>query len=100
MRLSAFLLAASLLAGTASVGAQDINFWLTTEGSGIQIRTGSHHHHHTPPPPPPRHHMHHGKKHAKKIHKKYKKYRKAQKKYYKAQRDYYRTLRRAHHYDD
>lgn len=73
--------------GTAAVSAQNVNLWLTTEGSGIQFSTGDHHHRHLPPPPP---YHRHSKKAAKKMHKKYKKMRKAQHEYYKARHDYYR----------
>jgi hypothetical protein len=101
MRHLILTLAASLMLGTAAASAQSVNLWLTTEGSGIQFSTGGHQHR-CPPPPPPRHHKH-GKKAAKRMHKKYKKMLKARHKYYKARNDFYRGPApkwHHHHHDD
>lgn len=100
MKRACLFLAGIFMASTLAVSAQDYQAWITTEGAGVVINSGSgfigipyrtyydvvpvHHHHH-----------HHGKK-------AYKKYKKAQKKYYKARRKaakkkYKELQRRGHH---
>lgn len=84
----------AVLTVCSGISAQtDVNFWLSTDGAGINV------HHNTfgmpvPPPPPPYRfgepvdYYYHGPSHPKKIRKKIKKMQKARKKYYKARREY------------
>lgn len=104
----------ALTLGSVSLSSQNVGFWITTEGAGMHFNNGSGGF--LPPPPPEffygngqyRHHgygrpMHPGKKHNKKMRKKYKKYIKAQEKYYKARHDYIKARTKArkhrHHHD-
>lgn len=91
MKSTILSLSAALLLGASSLSAQNVNLWLTTEGSGVQVTTG--HSYLTPPPPPARYIYTPAPKHynGKKWKKQMKKYRKAQKKYEKARRDLYRA---------
>lgn len=88
--LKSITLGALLLVAPLASAQTDFNFWLSTDGAGIQINSSPRGYFFAPPPPPryhagPRHYRHYNKK----AYKKYKKMRKAQRKYYKSVRDFY-----------
>lgn len=105
---------AALILGSSMLSAQNMNLWITDEGSGVSFNTGVPFYYPAPvtyydgPIIVNGHHHHHGHKYksrSKKMRKDLKKMRKARKKYYKAQRDYYRHAYgrhgyRHHHHDD
>lgn len=106
---------ASLILGTTMMSAQNLNLWMTDQGSGVLLNAGTPMYYPTPmiyyntPVVVDGYHrhprVHVDKKHNKKVRKQLKKMKKARKKYYKAQREYYRHVydRRhghRHHHDD
>lgn len=94
----------ALIIGASAANAQQFSLWLTTDGAGIQLNSGTPY---GPPPPPPHHHYgrpeyrgdaRHYRHVSKKMHKKYKKMRKAQREYQKARHDFYKHTGRHHHH--
>ena len=102
-RILSIIVAIMVFAGPMAM-SQKYNFWITTEGAGLQIMGGPHHR--CPPPPPPRHlrydghHRKYDKKHYKKMKKREKEMRKARVKYEKARRKYYEERYYRHRHDD
>lgn len=82
MKKTLLILLSCFLLSTTGISAQQVECWITTEGSGMHFSTGEVYH--VPPPP---HHHHHGKyhkkhKHHKKHYKHYKKHKKHHKKHH------------------
>ncbi|MDE6438908.1 MAG: hypothetical protein K2L62_04565, partial [Muribaculaceae bacterium] len=94
-RIAAIPLAALMALSGSGLSAQtDFNFWLSTDGAGVNV-------HHSsfpmpvPPPPPvyrfgePVEYYYHPPRPSKKLRKKIKKMQKARKKYYKAREEFF-----------
>ena len=94
--LTVLVIALMSLSGIEVAAEVGYNFWITSEGSGMQITSNPYH----IPYHRPRHHHHYrpSHHHSKKAKKRFKKMVKARKKYEKARHEYYKSSRHHRHH--